>query len=325
MNKSINGGDTPPFYHEEEEEDISIKEEEEEESESVSATTTLTRGFVERWGRFERLAEPSFLFFNPFAGECLAAVLSTRIYSLDVRIETKTRITFLFNYNDQFNTGSLKKNADDAYYELQNPKEQIQAFVLDVVRAIVPRMTFDELFEQKGEVAQSVLEELEKACQIPAQEKKCTKTTCLGEVFAHIAFMSNNLNSVMVTYGYNIEHMLMVDTVPDSHVRIAMNEINKVGRGVHTCEDGSRYVGEFKWGVKHGLGHYHFRNGDTYAGEYFADKMHGFGVYQFANVHRYEGAWHEGRRKGLEMYTFRNGETQSGHWQNGVLHILSRF
>ncbi|KAF4359459.1 hypothetical protein F8388_001503 [Cannabis sativa] len=266
--------DTPPFYHEEEEEDISIKEEEEEESESISATTTLTRGFVERWGRFERLAEPSFLFFNPFAGECLAAVLSTRIYSLDVRIETKTRF---------------------------NPKEQIQAFVLDVVRAIVPRMTFDELFEQKGEVAQSVLEELEKAWleQLP--------------------------NMVMVTYGYNIEHMLMVDTVPDSHVRIAMNEINKVGRGVHTCEDGSRYVGEFKWGVKHGLGHYHFRNGDTYAGEYFADKMHGFGVYQFANVHRYEGAWHEGRRKGLGMYTFRNGETQSGHWQNGVLHILSRF
>lgn len=31
------------------------------------------------------------------------------------------------------------------------------------------------------------------------------------------------------------------------------------GCGVHTCDDGRRYVGEFKWGVKHGLGHYHFR------------------------------------------------------------------
>ncbi|KAH9727057.1 morn repeat-containing protein 1 [Citrus sinensis] len=31
------------------------------------------------------------------------------------------------------------------------------------------------------------------------------------------------------------------------------------GCGVHTCEDGSRYVGEFKWGVKHDLGHCHFR------------------------------------------------------------------
>lgn len=31
-----------------------------------------------------------------------------------------------------------------------------------VVRALVPRMTLDELFEQKGEVAKAVLEELEK-------------------------------------------------------------------------------------------------------------------------------------------------------------------
>lgn len=31
-----------------------------------------------------------------------------------------------------------------------------------VVRALVPMMTLDALFEQKGEVAKSVLEELEK-------------------------------------------------------------------------------------------------------------------------------------------------------------------
>lgn len=35
---------------------------------------------------------------------------------------------------------------------------------LTVVRALVPMMTLDALFEQKGEVAKSVLEELEKVC-----------------------------------------------------------------------------------------------------------------------------------------------------------------
>lgn len=34
--------------------------------------------------------------------------------------------------------------------------------VFQVVRAHVPRMTLDELFEQKGDVANAVLEELEK-------------------------------------------------------------------------------------------------------------------------------------------------------------------
>ncbi|KAL0299434.1 UNVERIFIED_CONTAM: Hypersensitive-induced response protein 4 [Sesamum radiatum] len=99
----------------------------------------------------------------------------------------------------------IKENADDAFYELQNPREQIQSYVFDVVRAHVPRMTLDELFEQKGDVAQAVLEELEK---------------------------------VMGAYGYNIEHILMVDIIPDPSVRKAMNEINAVfksNRISHVC------------------------------------------------------------------------------------------
>lgn len=35
-----------------------------------------------------------------------------------------------------------------------------------MVRALVPRMTLDELFEQKGEVAKAVLEELEKVSEL---------------------------------------------------------------------------------------------------------------------------------------------------------------
>lgn len=31
---------------------------------------------------------------------------------------------------------------------------------------------------------------------------------------------------VMGAYGYNIEHILMVDIIPDPSVRKAMNEIN---------------------------------------------------------------------------------------------------
>ncbi|CAL5404896.1 unnamed protein product [Camellia sinensis] len=154
-------------------------------------------GVVESWGRFQKLAQPGFHFFNPFAGECLAGVLSTRISSLDVRIETKTKDNVFVQLLCSIQYRVIKENADDAFYELQNPKEQIQAYVFDVVRAHVPRMTLDELFEQKGDVAQAVLEELEK---------------------------------VMGAYGYNIEHILMVDIIPDPSVRRAMNEINAAQR-----------------------------------------------------------------------------------------------
>ncbi|KAI8540306.1 hypothetical protein RHMOL_Rhmol09G0252600 [Rhododendron molle] len=154
-------------------------------------------GVVERWGRFEKIAEPGFHCFNPLAGQFLAGMLSTRISSLDVRIETKTKDNVFVQMLCSIQYRVIKQNADDAFYELQNPKEQIQAYVFDVVRAHVPKMTLDELFEQKGDVAQAVLEELEK---------------------------------VMGAYGYSIEHILMVDIIPDASVRKAMNEINAAQR-----------------------------------------------------------------------------------------------
>ncbi|KAH9614174.1 hypothetical protein KSS87_016074 [Heliosperma pusillum] len=154
-------------------------------------------GVIEKWGRFERLAEPGLHFFNPLAGQFLVASLSTRISSLDVKIETKTKDNVFVQILCSIQYRVVKENADDAFYELQNPSEQIQAYVFDVVRALVPRMNLDELFEQKGEVAKSVLEELEK---------------------------------VMGTYGYSIEHMLMIDIIPDPAVRKAMNEINAAQR-----------------------------------------------------------------------------------------------
>ncbi|KAM3398650.1 protein PPLZ12-like [Capsicum galapagoense] len=101
----------------------------------------------------------------------------------------------------------IRENADDAFYELDNPEEQIQSYVFDVVRAHVPKMNLDELFEQKDEVAKAVLEELDK---------------------------------VMGAYGYNIEHILMIDIFPDPSVRRAMNEINAAQR----MQRASVYKGE---------------------------------------------------------------------------------
>ncbi|XP_068650355.1 hypersensitive-induced response protein 4 [Aristolochia californica] len=154
-------------------------------------------GIVERWGRFEGVALPGFHFFNPFLGQWLAGVLSVRLSSLDVRVETKTKDNVFVQLLCSIQYRVIRENADDAFYELQNPKEQIQAYVFDVVRAHVPRMTLDELFEQKNDVAKAVLEELEK---------------------------------VLEAYGYNIEQILMVDIIPDASVRKAMNEINAAQR-----------------------------------------------------------------------------------------------
>eukprot|EP00249_Psilotum_nudum_P027562 c35393_g1_i1 orf=262-1131(-) len=154
-------------------------------------------GVVEKWGRFTGLLLPGFHCLVPCLGQSLAGVLSTRVKYLDTRCETKTKDNVFVQLLCSVQYQIIQQSANDAFYKLQNPKEQIQAYVFDVVRACVPKMSLDELFEQKADVAKAVMDELEK---------------------------------VMNAYGFKIEQTLIVDIIPDESVRKAMNEINAAER-----------------------------------------------------------------------------------------------
>lgn len=154
-------------------------------------------GIVEKWGRFSHVAQAGAQCLNPFVGECLAGRLSLRVQSLDVRCDTKTKDNVFVLVVCSIQYRVIRQQADDAFYELQNPREQITSYVFDVVRACVPKMNLDDVFENKDDVARSVSEELEK---------------------------------VMGAYGFSIEQTLVVDIEPDATVRRAMNEINAAQR-----------------------------------------------------------------------------------------------
>ena len=85
----------------------------------------------------------------------------------------------------------------DAFYRLANANTQITAFVFDVVRARVPRIKLDDLFEKKDEIADAV---------------------------------KNELSHVMYDFGYGIVKALVTDIDPDHTVKEAMNEINAAQR-----------------------------------------------------------------------------------------------
>jgi regulator of protease activity HflC (stomatin/prohibitin superfamily) len=80
----------------------------------------------------------------------------------------------------------------DSYYKLQDHVEQIRSYVLDVVRAKVPRMDLDEVFEKKDDVGLAVKSELDAS---------------------------------MRAYGFEIPNALVTDVDPDEKVKQAMNEI----------------------------------------------------------------------------------------------------
>ncbi|KAF3444752.1 hypothetical protein FNV43_RR14445 [Rhamnella rubrinervis] len=151
----------------------------------------------ERFGKFSAVLKPGCHCLPWICGYQLAGHLSLRLQQLDVRCETKTKDNVFVNVVASVQYHVLSDKASDAFYKLSNARNQIQAYVFDVIRASVPKLNLDDVFEQKNEVAKAVEEELEKA---------------------------------MSAYGYEIVQTLIVDIEPDEHVKRSMNEINAAAR-----------------------------------------------------------------------------------------------
>lgn len=156
-----------------------------------------TVAIKEQFGKFDEVLEPGCHCLPWFLGKQLAGHLSLRLQQLDVRCETKTKDNVFVNVVASIQYRALADKASDAFYRLSNTRNQIQAYVFDVIRASVPKMNLDDAFEQKNEIAKAVEDELEKA---------------------------------MSAYGYEIVQTLIVDIEPDEHVKRAMNEINAAAR-----------------------------------------------------------------------------------------------
>ncbi|KAK0584398.1 hypothetical protein LWI29_012671 [Acer saccharum] len=151
----------------------------------------------ERFGKFDQVLEPGCHCLPWFLGKRVAGNLSLRLQQLDVRCETKTKDNVFVNVVASIQYRALAEKANDAFYKLSNTKTQIQAYVFDVIRAFVPKLDLDDVFEQKNDIAKAVEEELEKA---------------------------------MSAYGFEIVQTLIVDIEPDERVKKAMNEINAASR-----------------------------------------------------------------------------------------------
>lgn len=151
----------------------------------------------ESFGKFNEVLQPGCHCMPWYLGSQVAGHLTLRLQQLDVRCETKTKDNVFVNVVASIQYRALADKASDAFYKLTNTRSQIQAYVFDVIRASVPKLLLDDVFEQKNEIARAVEEELEKA---------------------------------MSAYGYEIVQTLIVDIEPDEHVKRAMNEINAAAR-----------------------------------------------------------------------------------------------
>jgi regulator of protease activity HflC (stomatin/prohibitin superfamily) len=155
-----------------------------------------TIGIVQRLGRFVREAEPGIRVRIPFI-ERLVGRVNLRVQQLDVEIETKTEDNVFVRMVVAVQYFVLPEKVYDAFYKLDDATRQITSFVFDVVRAQVPKIKLDDVFEKKDDIANIVKSEL---------------------------------SQVMEGFGYGILKALVTDIDPDAKVKESMNEINAAQR-----------------------------------------------------------------------------------------------
>ncbi len=155
-----------------------------------------TAGIIERFGKFQRVAGAGLNFRIPLIDR-IAGRISLRVRQLDVRVETKTKDNVFVFVIVSVQYYVLPEKIVDAFYKLQNAEGQITSYVYDVVRARVPGITLDNVFETKDDIAQAVKVELEQ---------------------------------IMDDFGYGIVKTLVTDIDPDAKVKASMNEINAAQR-----------------------------------------------------------------------------------------------
>lgn len=158
---------------------------------SIFVVSQQTVRVVERFGKFNRVAGAGLNFRIPII-ETLGRPLSLRITQLDVRAETKTHDNVFVHITVSVQFRILPDKVFDAYYRLDDPLVQINSYVFDVIRARVPKIDIDRLFEEKEEIANAIRTEL---------------------------------NETMVNFGFEIINSLVTDIEPDQKVKDAMNEI----------------------------------------------------------------------------------------------------
>ena len=89
------------------------------------------------------------------------------------------------------------------------------------------------------------------------------------------------------------------------------------GKGKMYYLNGSQYDGEWKDDLFEGKGILYNSNGDKYEGDWKKDKKEGKGILYCFNGDRYEGYFKNNEMEGKGTYYYKNGDKYIGEWING--------
>ncbi len=147
---------------------------------------------IERFGKFLRLAQAGLHTRIPFIDR-IATRMSLQVEQLTLKIETKTKDNVFVAIEVAIQYKIDSTHVKEAYYLLDDPSTQMEAFTSDVVRSKLPGMDLDTAYADVEEMALTI---------------------------------ERTIRERMEEYGYRIVKALVINIDPASQVKEAMNDIN---------------------------------------------------------------------------------------------------
>lgn len=170
---------------------------------SLFTVSQKTAKIIERFGKFKKVCRAGLNFKIPIIDNIITT-LNLKIQQLDIEVETKTKDNVFVQTVVSIQYEVRDDKIQEAYYTLDNPRGQITSYVFDVVRARIPKMELDNVFENKDDLADAVKKELSDA---------------------------------MENLGYRIVKTLVTDIDPDAVVKKSMNSIDAARRNKRAVQE----------------------------------------------------------------------------------------
>lgn len=147
---------------------------------------------IERFGRFKRLAGPGLHARIPVVDR-IAVRMSLQVEQMNLTIDTKTKDNVFVTVEVAVQYKVDNTRVQEAFYQLDDPEAQIEAFTSDVVRSNLPSLELDNAYADVESMALAI---------------------------------EKTLRARMQEYGYSIVKALVLNINPAQEVKEAMNRIN---------------------------------------------------------------------------------------------------
>jgi regulator of protease activity HflC (stomatin/prohibitin superfamily) len=159
---------------------------------TVLLVSQQTVAVIEVFGRFYKIKHAGLRLKFPWPIAAVSGRLSLRLQELrsEVSVKTKDNVFVVFPIAIQYRV--IRERVFDAFYQLDSPYQQIESFILNIVRTSAAGMTLDELYTERDRISVEILQDLTER---------------------------------MSEYGYLIDTVLVDEPQPSEEVRQSFNRV----------------------------------------------------------------------------------------------------